>query len=67
MGTAALFGWPNRIAVPLALVACLANLIAVQVAVLRGGGRRSRQQIAATIALDVVAGAVVLAALTLLR
>jgi hypothetical protein len=60
-------GRPNRIAVPLALIACLANLIAAQVAVLRGGARRSGQRIAATIALDVVAGAVVLAVLTLLR
>jgi hypothetical protein len=67
VGTAGLFGWPNRIAVPLALIACLANLIVVQVTVLRRGGRRSRQRIAATIALDVVAGAVVLAVLTLLQ
>jgi hypothetical protein len=67
VGTAALLGWPNRTAVPLALIACLANLIAVQIAVLRGGSGRSRQRIAATIALDVVAGAVVLAVLTLLR
>jgi hypothetical protein len=42
-------------------------LVAVQVAVLRGGGRRSRQRIAATIALDVVASVLVLAVLTLLR
>jgi hypothetical protein len=67
VGVAALVGWPNRVAVPLALLACLANLVAVQVAVLRGGGRRSRQRIAATIALDVVASVLVLAVLTLLR
>jgi hypothetical protein len=67
VGTAALFGWPNEIAVPLALVACLANLVAVQVAVLLGGGRRSRRRVTATVALDVVAGALVLAVLTLLR
>jgi hypothetical protein len=67
VAAAAVLGRPNRIAVPLALIACLANLIAVQVAVLRGGARRSGQRIAATIALDVVAGAVVLAVLTLLR
>jgi sterol desaturase/sphingolipid hydroxylase (fatty acid hydroxylase superfamily) len=67
VGVAALVGWPNRVAVPLALLACLGNLVAVQVAVLRGGGRRSRQRIAATIALDVVASVLVLAVLTLLR
>jgi hypothetical protein len=67
VGLAALLGWPTRIAVPLALVACLANLVAVQIAVLRRGGPRSAGRIAATIGLDIVAGAVVLAVLTLLR
>jgi hypothetical protein len=67
VGLAAALGWPNRIAVPFALVACLGNLIAVQIAVLRGSGARSRTRVVATIGLDVVAGAVVLAVLTLLR
>jgi hypothetical protein len=67
IGSAALLGRPTRVAVPLALLACLANLVAVQIAVLRRGGPRSAGRIAATIALDVVAGAVVLAVLTLLR
>jgi sterol desaturase/sphingolipid hydroxylase (fatty acid hydroxylase superfamily) len=67
VGLAAVVGWPTRIAVPLALVACLINLVAVQIAVLRRGGPRSAGRIAATIALDVVAGTVVLAVLTLLR
>ena len=67
IGLAALLGWPTRIAVPLALVACLLNLVAVQIAVLRRGGRRSAGRIAATIALDVVVGAVVLSVLTVLR
>jgi hypothetical protein len=58
---------PTDIAVPLALVACLADLVAVQIAVLRRGGPRSAGRIAATIALDAVAGAVVPAVLTLLR
>jgi hypothetical protein len=67
VGLAALLGWPTGIAVPLALVACLVNLIVVQIAVLRRGGPRSAGRIASTIALDVVVGAVVLAVLTVLR
>jgi hypothetical protein len=67
VGLAALLGWPARIAVPLALLACLINLVAVQVAVLRRGGPSSAGRITATIVLDVVVGAVVLAVLTLLR
>jgi hypothetical protein len=67
VGPAALLGWSNRVAVPLALVACLINLVAVQIAVLRRAGRRSPARVAATVALDLVAGAVVLVTLTLLR
>lgn len=67
VGLAALLGWTNRVAVPLALVACLINLIAVQIMVLRRGGPRLRGRVTATVALDLVAGAVVLAILTLLR
>ncbi len=66
IGLAARLGWNNRVAVPLALVACLINLVAVQIAVLRAG-LRSPGRLAATIVLDLVAGAVVLAVLTLLR
>jgi hypothetical protein len=67
VGLAALHGSSTEVAVPLALLACLFNLIAVQTAVLRGGGPRSAGRIVATVALDVVAGGVVLAVLTLLR
>lgn len=67
LGLATLLGWSNRIAVPLALGACLINLVAVQIAVLRRAGTRSPGKVVATIALDSVAGAVVLAILTLLR
>lgn len=67
VGTAAALGWSNGVAVPLGLVACLVNLVAVQVAVLRGSGVGSRGRVVATIAFDVAVGAMVLAVLTLLR
>lgn len=67
LGVAAAFGLTAAVAVPLALVACLVNLVAVQVAVLRTRGPGPRGRIRATVALDVLAGGLVLAVLTLLR
>lgn len=67
LGPAALLGWSNRVTVPLVLVACLINLVAVQIAVLRRAGPRAPGRVAATVALDLVAGVVVLTILTWLR
>jgi hypothetical protein len=60
-------GLPTAVAVPAALGACLLNLLVVQVALLRRAGTRTPGRLLATVAVDVAAGALVLAVLTVLR